>query len=410
MNIVHLGLGIIPVPPGDVPAGREEYIYQLTRHFSLLGHDAHVIDIHASEDITRKRQAANVQYHTFRRPLLPYPYRKGFPFLRRFSKFLLYPFDVFQTWLFAILGGIQLKKLLSERDIDIIHTHQGEIAIVATIVNKMAGNPAKVLYTPQIPTTLPKWLRKVALWPERIAFKRIDHVVTLTNGFKKWLSGEYTVDPKNITVIHVGTAINDIQAFMQDHPKSRMEKSIPIVSTGGIIRRKNQLTSVKAFARIAADHPELSLKLVGPIDHRDYYDEIQECIIENGLENKVEIMGEVSKEELYNQYHSASIFLFPTTSEIQPTVMMEALAFGLPIVASNIEPNSDVVGSNEDIAILKDPFDIDGLADSLSRLATSLELRESMASKARDLADSMSYTAVSNQTIDLYKNLTTKKP
>ena len=121
-------------------------------------------------------------------------------------------------------------------------------------------------------------------------------------------------------------------------------------------------------------------------------------------------LGEVSKEELYNQYHSASIFLFPTTSEIQPTVMMEALAFGLPIVASNIEPNSDVVGSNQEIAILKDPFDIDGIADSLSRLATSLELRESMASKARDLADSMSYTAVSNQTIDLYKSLTAKKP
>ena len=56
MKVVHLGIGLVPVPPGDRAAGREEYIYQLTRHLGQQGCQVHVIDIKGGAQQEEKRQ------------------------------------------------------------------------------------------------------------------------------------------------------------------------------------------------------------------------------------------------------------------------------------------------------------------------------------------------------------------
>jgi len=63
MKVVHLSLGITPVPPGDEAAGIEGYIYQLTRHLGQLDCRVHVIDIKGGEPQKEKRQQSSAKFH-----------------------------------------------------------------------------------------------------------------------------------------------------------------------------------------------------------------------------------------------------------------------------------------------------------------------------------------------------------
>ena len=83
MKIVHLSLGVIPVPPGDVAAGIEGYIYQLTRSLGKLGCVIHVIDIKGGEQQREKRSESSAVFHEVWHP--PLPARSNYIFLQHFT-------------------------------------------------------------------------------------------------------------------------------------------------------------------------------------------------------------------------------------------------------------------------------------------------------------------------------------
>ena len=406
MKIVHLGIGIVPVPPGDESGGREEYIYQLTNHLGRLECQVHVIDIKGGTLQKEKRWQSSAKFHAVRGPFLPY--KCNLPFLRHFSRYILYPLDTLNYFLFSLLAVFPLNRLLAEEKIEAIHAHQRDAALAAVLVNKLRRNPAVVLYTPQAPTGLNKWLRNVIHFAEILTLKWVDHIIALTAAYKDWLAAEYHLDPAKITPIHVGAAIDEIKQFRSRKKEVRHQSNI-VLCVGGVMERKNQLTAVKAIAKVVSAHPEAKLVFVGRLSERNYFDLIQRFIAENNLSQWVEFKGEVTKQELYNLYSDAALFLFPTTAEIQPTVIMEALAFGLPIIASNIGANVRVLSQKEGSAILVDPYDVDRITTAVVRLLEEGKLRQAMSQRAEELAQSLSYENVAAQTLALYNRLVQDK-
>jgi hypothetical protein len=182
-----------------------------------------------------------------------------------------------------------------------------------------------------------------------------------------------------------------------------------VLCVGGISSQKNQFTAVKTIPLVMAAHPEVKLVFAGNISQVNYFNSIQRFVTENNLSPYVEFKGMVTRQELYNLYSDAILFLFPTTAEVQPTVLMEALAFGLPVIASTIEPIADVVGQGEGSAILVDPYDVDGIAAAIIRVLEDGSLRQSMSQRAQELARSLSYEHIASQTLALYNKLVQNK-
>lgn len=402
MKIVHLGIGIFPVPPGDESGGREEYIYQLTNHLGRLGCQVHVVDIKGRMKQREKRQQSSAKFHTVWGPLLPH--RCNLPFLRRFARYILYPLDTLNYLLFALSAVFPINRLLAKEKIEVIHAHQRDAAIAAVIVNKLRQSQAVVLYTPQTPTGLKKWPRTLVHFAEILALRWVDHIVALTAAYKDWLVSEYDLDPAKITRIHVGAAVDEIKQFLSQKEESCRQSNI-VLCVGGIMERKNQFTAVKAIAKVVLVHPEVKLVFAGRIGERGYFDLIKKFVAANNLSRWVEFKGEVTKQKLYSLYSDASLFLFPTTAEVQPTVIMEALGFGLPIIASNIGANVKVLSHKEGSAILVDPYDIDGIAAATIRLLEDSTLRQTMSQTAEELAQMLSYENVAAQTLALYNRL-----
>ena len=386
------------MPPGDEAAGVEGYIYQLTRHLGQLDCRVHVIDIKGGEPQKEKRQESPAEFHEVWHPPLPARYES--PFLQHLFSYLL---GISQVLLFALLSAFPLWRLLRSEGIGVIHAHNREIALAAMLVNRLSGNTAAVVYTPQCPLGLAKlpWHKKLINFAEIPALRWADHVIALTPAVKAWLVSEFKVDPGRITPIAVGTALDDVEPFLSQAAKTtRM-----VFCAGGVSGRKNQLRAVKAIPQVAAAYPEVRFVFAGPISQAKYFSQIQGFIAENDLSRWVEFKGMVSKRELYELYAQADIFLFPTTTEVQPTVLMEALAFGLPVVSSTIEPIADVVNQKEGCAILVDPNDVDGLAAAVIRVLGDSSLRRSMSQKATELAQTFSFEQIAAQTLTLYEKL-----
>jgi len=339
MKVAHLGLGVIPVPPGDEAAGVEGYIYQLTHHLGQLGCQVHVIDIKGGAQQKRKRQESSAKFHEVWHP--PLPHRYNFPFLRRFFSYLLLMSHVLP---FALLSSLALNRLFGREKIDVIHAHSREAALTAMVVNKLRRDTAVVIYTPQAAYGLTKltWRKRLINFAEIPALKRADHIVALTRAVKRWLVSEFNLDPAKITPIHVGTALHEVEQFLSRKAGPRHQSNM-VLCTGGISSRKNQFTAVKAMPQVVAAHPEVKFVFAGSIGQVKYFNSIQRFVTENNLSPYVEFKGMVTRQELYNLYSDAILFLLPTTAEVQPTVLMEALAFGLPVIASPIEPILDVV-------------------------------------------------------------------
>lgn len=404
MRIVHLGIGMVPVPPPeDVAAGREQYIYWLAENLSRLGPDVHVIDIKGGEEQREKRAKSLAKFHEVWRPPLPAKY--NLLFLRHFLGHILF---ALQEFIFGLCALFPLTRLIAKHRIEVIHAHQRGTALAAVIANKLRRSPAVVFYTPQLSIRVNTWLRKIAHSDEILALKCVDHIISLTPAYKELLVSEYGIDPDKITPIHVGTASDEIEQFLSQKQGACHQPNI-VLCVGSICERKNQLTAVKVIAKVVAAHPEVKLVFTGPVGEAVYLDSIKNFITGNGLATCVDIKGLVSKPELYNLYSEASLFLFPTTNEVQPTVIMEALAFGLPVVASNIAPNVEVIKHKKESAILVDPYDVDGIAEAVLRLLNDSALRQTMSEKARKLGQTLSYENVARQTLALYERLVRDK-
>jgi len=399
MKIVQLGIGIFAVPPPDnVAAGREQYIYWLAEYLSRQGCIVHVLDIKAQGQQQQKREQSSAKYHNIRRFLVLPSY--NLPFLRDLGGHIIF---ASQEFFFGLSALIPLTGLIKKEQIDVIHTHQRGAALFAVIANKLRGSPAVVFYTPQLSTRVNTWLRKLAHLDEIIALKYVDHIIALTPAYKGLLVSEYVIKPDKITPIHVGTANDEIKQFLAQRGVRHEAKMVLCV--GAIIPRKNQLTAVKAIAKVVKIHPDVKLVFSGPIGDTAYLSEINNFIKENGLSDYVKIKGSVSKGELYRLYSEAMLFVFPTTDEVQPAVVMEALTFGLPVIASNIGPNTEVIKHQPDSAILLDPYDVDGFASAITRVMNDNDLLQKMSCAAESLAETLSYSNVASETITLYEKV-----
>lgn len=104
-----------------------------------------------------------------------------------------------------------------------------------------------------------------------------------------------------------------------------------LVSVGGICARKDQLFLVERLPELVKRNPSLLLLLVGPVLETDHHAAIQRFIADHGLEAHVRFAGHV--ESPWEHYRAADLMVFASHEEGFGTVMIEAMAHGLPIVA-----------------------------------------------------------------------------
>lgn len=184
---------------------------------------------------------------------------------------------------------------------------------------------------------------------------------------------------------------------------------LAVLTVGGIEPRKGSLTLLEGFAQLRSHAPELDplLLIVGGATLFDYRDEIGRFDArarELGVGEHVRVVGTVSPAELERHYRAADVFAFPSTKEGFGLVALEALAAGLPVVASEIDVFRTFLADGES-AVLSPPGDGSALGRSLARVARDPALRERLVAGGREVVDAYGWDTAAAAHEDAYRSL-----
>ena len=181
----------------------------------------------------------------------------------------------------------------------------------------------------------------------------------------------YSVDRDKVAVVWHGT---EEQFFAVGRRRAGRPLEPILLCPSTTHPHKNHALLLSAFQRLSAAHPEWKLVLSGVRGFAD--SAVRERVAVLGLESRVQILGWLPRSELYGWFERAAAVVYPSTFEGFGLPVVEALAAGVPVACSDIEPLRTVAG---DAALLFDATSIDSLYDALSRLITDASLRERLA-------------------------------
>ena len=169
-----------------------------------------------------------------------------------------------------------------------------------------------------------------------------------------------------------------------------------IVQSGRLVDFKNQPMLIRAFVKVHEKHPEYDLKIYGG-DSFDGTKEILENLIqENNAQDYIHLMG--ASDSLERDMADAALFAFTSDWEGLPNALMEAMALGLPIVATDCPCGGPrTIMTNEVDGLLIPIKNEQALENGINRLIEDPVLAERLGTEARKIADKANGQAVFEQ-------------
>lgn len=245
-----------------------------------------------------------------------------------------------------------------------------------------------------------------------------DRVLVVSEHWRRLLADGYGVDA---TVVRNGVdpgRFGSGEAGERERFRARAgagPDTFLILTVGGIEPRKGSVTLLEAVAEVVARGDGAGrrpvLAVVGGhtfFDYRAYRDNALARLSELGLVEGRDILllGTVSEADLGAWYRAADAFAFPSVKEGFGLVVLEALAAGLPVVATDIPVFAEYLEHGES-ALLVPPGDPAALASALERLAGDRVLRRRLAAGGRPLVDRFTWAASASTHRDVYAAATT---
>jgi glycosyltransferase involved in cell wall biosynthesis len=223
----------------------------------------------------------------------------------------------------------------------------------------------------------------------RHAAARSDLIIAVSSFTASQVESLLNVERSRIRVVHHGV---HPPAPSPSSPKEQL-----ILSVGALQKRKNTAALVRAF-----EHCPASWKLVlaGSFGHGA---EDALSLIENSPRRPdIEVTGYVDDAALEHLYARASLFAFPSLDEGFGMPVLEAMARGIPVLASNLSALPEVCG---DAALLVDPSSVEAIHDGLRQLIDSESLRARLIQRGHARARQFTWDAAVGRTWDVYREL-----
>ncbi len=213
-------------------------------------------------------------------------------------------------------------------------------------------------------------------WPryvERATSRWVDFYIANSHAGARWLAQQAHVPPAKIRAIHSGL---DAAPFMQA-AKGQIRPSLPIprdipliVSVGNLRKVKDQQTLIHAAHRLQQQGHTFHLLLVGDGQRRAALEQLTRDL---NLADHITFMGR--RADVSDILVDSDIKVLSSRSEGLPAAIMEAMAVGLPVVATAVGGVPELVQDGL-TGLLVPPDDVPALADALATLLTNSSLRQ----------------------------------
>lgn len=192
--------------------------------------------------------------------------------------------------------------------------------------------------------------------------------------------------------------------FLEELAAARSDdRSAPVVLALGVIHpRKGHDRTIAAFARVLERVPEARLVVAGSLTSKDHFDELHALAARLGVSERVAIRADLSREEVLAALAGARVFALHSEEESQGIALCEAMAVGLPIVATRVGGIPDVIGASG-AGLLVDHGDVEGFAAHITHLLVDDEAHAKMSRAALTRGADFDWTEIAKGVVDRYR-------
>lgn len=233
---------------------------------------------------------------------------------------------------------------------DIVHSHFLSCTYYASMIKRK--NKCKLVATEHWSELDKNEITSLVRFLGEKTYPYVDTLITVSESLKRNISLFFN---KDSVVIH-----NLIDAEYLKSPVSNNDDICKIVCVGSLVRRKGFDFLIKAIYESKIYDKNFMLRIIGNGPERN---NLQNLILSCGLEDKIQILGQMSKQDIYGYLHESDFFILPSRHENFSVAVLEALANGLPVIATICGGIRECIDDNN--GILVDVDDINGMASAL---------------------------------------------
>lgn len=364
----------VPFPPEE---GIGNYVYNLSKKIIEKGHKATVITrgslLETQRDVIDGIDVIKAPFIAF------------------------YPFYIH-------MHGIYVNRILKrlESEIDIVHAHtplipplNTSLPIITTVHTPMLTDTASIEVT-NLRSIIERLMgRFVSFSIESKLLKKSDEITVVANSVMQELE-HYDVDTSEVIVI--GNGVNEKEFI--PIPKKTEKKYI--LFTGRLAYRKGLFDLIECGKYICEKYPDVFFIISGK---GNLLDKLKSDLRKIGLQDKFKFLGYVEHEKLIQLYQNATIYVLPSHYEGLPTVLLEAMSCGVPVVATAVSGNLDVISPGKN-GILIPPKCPKKMAEAISILLSDDKLRDELGKEARKTIETRyTWDLISDNIIKCYKSI-----
>lgn len=269
-----------------------------------------------------------------------------------------------------IKAYFQVKKIVEDNQIDLIHCHSPMGGVIGRVVG--ITTKVKVIYTAHgfhffKGAPIINWVLYYAI--EKILSKFTDIIITINEE-------DYAIAKKFFAkrveyVPGIGIDVQKIKNLIIDKKIKRQEMKISnetiLMSVGELSKRKNHIKVIEDLEKIKDRN--FYYFICGEGKYREI---LEKKIKDLKLDNKIILLG--YREDIYELLSISDIFLFPSIQEGLPVALMEAMASGVPTIVSNIRGNRDLIINGENGFLVENS--VEKYTKKIELLLDNKELRE----------------------------------
>ena len=297
--------------------------------------------------------------------------------------FHLYPLRRTYDWN-ALRVAAKLRAFIRKENVEIVHTFFETADLWAGLIAKISG--VRVLISSRRDMGILR-SRKHDLG-YRFMNPFFDLVLTVSEEVRRFCIQQDHRDPETTVTLYNGLELDGAgNASGQENLQSLLGFSPParsVVTLGHIRKVKGIDILVETAARVAKEFPDAVFLVIGRNSEPDHVRELEARISELGIQRNVRFLGEVK--DATNILKSCGIFFLPSRSEGFSNALIEAMACGLPCVATRVGGNPEAIDEGKSGFLIENE-DVEAGADRILKLLHDSTLAKQMGDAGRKIVE-----------------------
>lgn len=270
------------------------------------------------------------------------------------------------------------------KGVNLVHAHTGQAAQVAAVGHLIHRTP--FIITRRVDNPIGNHLMN------RLAYRNASRVAALSRVIRDRVTD--FMPGLDVAMIPSALAELPVDSAEVDRLRNKYSGKFVVGHTGELSNaHKGQLYIIQAARRLKEEAPDLHILLIGHGDDEELFRREAE-----GLDN-VELVGFV--DNVGDYLSILDVFTYPSLHEGMGSAIVDAMDFGLPVVATNVDGIPDIV-DQEVTGLLVPPADAEALADAFLKIYRDQELLKSMGRAGKQRAALFSPERMADQYLELY--------